>query len=208
MARIRGSFIVLSLLGILAWAALGVAQQQTVTQTIREPAQVRIEELFKQADLVAVVRILSGDTEHYSPTVYKAEVVQSFKGAEKGGTIFFGPFISFGLGNEYFLFLRHSGKGIEPKGGAPVAGMSYGPIPDFYLVMYEGYSALPIDYACVFDGQDIAQQCDYGIKINTSQVVLPRSLKTFPSVDKGASSDVTKWVRKTAFLSLMQRLAR
>jgi hypothetical protein len=97
-------------------------QQQTVT--ITEPAVVKIEELLKQADLIAVVRILSGDTEQYPSAVYKAEVLQSFKGAGVGTTVYFGPFITYGLGSQYLVFLHRSEKGIEPKQPTSASGLS------------------------------------------------------------------------------------
>jgi hypothetical protein len=206
MARIPRRVLSRSLLGLVAFGLSVSAQRQTVT--ISEPAPVKVEGLLKQADLVAVVRIVSGDTEHYTNAVYKAEVLQPFKGVETGKTVYFGPFVKFGLGGEYLVFLRHSEKGLEPKQPSVASGLDYGPIPSFYLVMYEGYGALPIEYDCVFDGKEIAQRCDYGIKVNTHQVVLPQGLRTYPSSAKGSFSEDTKWVRKTVFLSFMQTLSK
>jgi len=206
MARIPRGVLFRPLLCLLAFGLSVSAQPQTVT--ISEPAPVKVGDLLKQADLVAVIRIVSGDTEHYTSAVYKAEVLQPFKGVETGGTIYFGPFVKYGLGGEYLVFLRHSEKGIEPNQPVGVSGLDYGPIPSFYLVMYEGYGALPIEYDCVFDGKEIAQQCDYGMKVNIHQVVLPQSLKTYPSSTKGSFSEDTRWVRKTAFLSFMQTISK
>ncbi len=99
-------FLFPSLFCFLVSAPIAKAQEQTAT--ISEPAPVKVEELLKQADLVAIVRILSGDTEHYPRAVYKAEVLQPFKGVEKGAIFYFGPFIGYGLGEEFLVFLHHS----------------------------------------------------------------------------------------------------
>jgi hypothetical protein len=195
-----------SLVCLMVIASTAQAQKQGVT--ISEPAPVKIEELFKQADLIAVVHILSGDAEHYQTAVYKAEVLQPFKGTEKGATVYFGPFIRYELGGELIVFLRRSNKGTEPKQQAATSGLSYGPISPFYLVMYEGYSALRTDYECVFDGKEIAQQCDDGVEVNTSQVILPKSIRTFSSSTKGAFSRETNWVRKNVFIAYLEKLSK
>ena len=85
--------------------------------------------------------------------------------------------------------------------------VSYGAISLFYLVMYEGFSALRSDYECVFDGKEIAQQCDDGVEVNTSQVKLPKSIRTFPSSTKGAFSQETNWVRKNVFIAYLEKLS-
>ena len=43
-----------------------------VTVSNTEPARITLVSLFKIADVVAVVRIVSGDTENYKTAVYKA----------------------------------------------------------------------------------------------------------------------------------------
>jgi hypothetical protein len=53
-----------------------------VALTVAEPARVELPQLFKIADTVATVRIVSGDTENYDRAVYKANVIRSFKGHE------------------------------------------------------------------------------------------------------------------------------
>jgi hypothetical protein len=167
-------------------------------------ASVKLHDLFKQADLVAVVRIVSGDTEHYPTTVYKATIETPFKGATKGDMIFFGPFVGLGVGHEYVAFLRKSSE-IRPNNGS--SGLNYGIIPTPYEIMYDGYSILNVDYACVFDGQGIPQQCDYGVKLNPEQVVLPRNIKTFPPGDAGAIPNHKKWVRRELLLDELKRIS-
>ena len=187
-------------------AAITVTSQGRTT-TISEPAPVTVEGLLRQADLAAIVRVVSGDTENYPSAIYKAEVLEPFKGIKKGSTFYFGPFIGFGLGEEYLLFLHHSERAIEPKEKAPLSGLNYGRISELYEIMYEGYSAIPIKYDCVFDGKEITQQCDYGMKLNTNQVILPKKIKTYPSSTKGSFSEDTKWVRKTVFIAYLQTIS-
>ena len=192
---------------VAACTAKAQQQQTTITTTTIEPAPVKIEALMKQADLVASVRILSGDSEGYPRTVYKAEVVEAFKGVKKGAIIYFGPFIGYALGEELVVFLKHSEQGIDPKPSATSSSLNYGPISSFYLIMYDGYSALHVSYECVFDGKDIAHQCDYGVRVNTYQVALPKSIRTYPASVTYPSSDDTRWVRKIAFIEYLQRMS-
>ncbi len=64
--------------------------QQAQTVTLAEPGIIRLEKLFQMADTVALVKVLSGDTQNYPKVIYKAEVVKTFKGATVGQTIYFG----------------------------------------------------------------------------------------------------------------------
>ena len=91
---------------LLAVLMAATASAQSNVVTITEPGVYELDELFKVADVVAVVKVLSGDTENYEKAVYKGEVVQGFKGMATGQTVYFGPFIGERLGWEYVLFLR------------------------------------------------------------------------------------------------------
>jgi hypothetical protein len=176
---------------------------------ISEPATVNIVGLFKQADLVAVIRILSGDSEHYATTVYKAEVVTAFKGAHSGEKLYFGPFISYGVGSEYLAFLRRSDVGLNPAPATEGSGLHYGAIGRLFRVMYEGYSIMPIEYVCVFEGKEPSEQCADAIKVNAHQVRLPRALRTYPAepaADLSGSDE--KWVKKEALLSALVAYAK
>jgi hypothetical protein len=93
-------------------STMACAQLQTVE--ITEPGVYNVSELFKQADIVAVVKVLSGDTENYEHAVYKGEVIKGFKGVPNGVTVYFGPFVGEKLGWEYLLFLRNAGGLADP----------------------------------------------------------------------------------------------
>jgi hypothetical protein len=64
---------------VSAISAQLTSAQQSKELAISEPGVYELSDLFKQADTVALVSIVSGDTESYSTAVYKAEVVTSFK---------------------------------------------------------------------------------------------------------------------------------
>jgi hypothetical protein len=190
---------------VVCWMVQGHAvAQQAKTFTITEPAIVRLDELFQQADAVATIEILSGDAEHYATAVYKARVVESFKGLTSGETIYFGPFISYGIGSEYLAFLHRSQTGVRPEQPGENGPVSYGALQSFYEVMYEGYSIMPVEYLCVFNGKEPSEQCDYGIKINTYQVRVPKTIKGFPPERDDAVGTDKKWFRRAQLLSLLR----
>jgi hypothetical protein len=91
----------------LIFAAIVCSAQKSETVTIRisEPGAVSLETLFAQADLVAFVEIRSGDAENYNHALYKASVLKSYKGARENEVIYFTPFIGYGIGSEYLVFL-------------------------------------------------------------------------------------------------------
>ena len=145
------------------------------------------------------MKILSGDSEHYPIAIYKAIVMNAYKGTTNGQIIFFGPFVSYGVGSEYVVFLKN-GKSVTPTSSG---SLSYGSIPIVGTVMYDGYSALEVGYECVFEGQDIAQQCDYSVQLNPEQIILPEGAQLFPKGDATPITNYKKWIRKAEFLGLL-----
>ncbi len=65
---------------------------------------------------------------------------------------------------------------------------------------------MEISYECVFDGKDIAQRCDYGVRVCTDYIKLPKSMPTFPPMTEETPFGC-RWVRKSVFLSLLDTLA-
>jgi hypothetical protein len=177
-----------------AWA---YAQSQAVT--ITEPGIYEIGGLFKSADVVALVKIVSGDAENYDCAVYKGEVVQSFKGIQRGTIIYFGPFVGYKLGDEYVLFLRNVDQPITPKTTA-----SYGTI-HYSKVFNQGYSSMETSYECVFDGEEVLPKCDYAVRVCTDYIKLPKAMSAFPPEDNDPPFGC-RWVRKSGFLSLLDIL--
>jgi hypothetical protein len=196
----------LLLLGLLQWH-LGLAQSPISkgradgSTKITEPGIIPLSKLLQMSDTVALVRILSGDTENYQTALYKATVVTNFKGSKEGQTLFSGPFIGQRLGFESLVFLRKASTLAVPKKG-PNAG--YGAVPHLN-VFNEGYSSMEISYECGFDGKEIREQCDYGVRVCTDYIVLPKGTETSPPMDEETPFGC-RWVRKTAFLSLLNDL--
>jgi len=190
----------LLLIFAVIFAQLSWAQQPTKV-TVTEPAVIDLANLFKQANTVALVRIVSGDAENYEITVYKAQVVKSFKGTTAGESIYFGPYMGERIGWEYILFLHNVTQPIAPKS---TSSISYGTI-HYSEIFNEGYSSMMTSYECVFDGKTVAERCDDGVRICTDYIVLPKSIHTFPP----ASEDTPfgcRWARRQPFLSLLGTL--
>jgi hypothetical protein len=184
---------------LLAQVAVG---QTTKEATIREPGTYELANLFKQAERVVLVKVIAGDAEAYNVAIYKAEIVKSFKGGAAGQTLYFGPFLGQRLGGEYILFLRDVLKPITPK-RTPSRG--YGPIK-YSEVFNEGYTSMETSYECVFDGRDTAQKCDYGVRVCTDYIKLPKSTPAFPPEGHDPPFGC-RWVRKGIFVSLLDGLA-
>lgn len=175
--------------------------QQSETVTITEPTVVDLASLFKQADTVALVKVVSGTAENYRIAVCKVEVLESFKGAVAGQTVYFRPCVGHRLGWEYVLFLRNVAQPIAPNNPS---GVSYGTI-HYSEIFNEGYASMMTSYECVFDGKSIAEQCDDGVRVCTDYIVLPKSTPTFPPATENTSFGC-RWVRKKVFLFLLGTL--
>jgi hypothetical protein len=197
--------LLLLLAAHLAWAQTPSASittsQSGKSVTITEPGRITFEHLKDVADTVAVVRIISGDTENYDVAVYKAEVVQAFKGASVGQTIFFGPFIGERLGWEYVVFLRNKGSVLSPK---TKPGAGYGTI-HYGEIFNEGYTSMEVSYECVFAGKEIDRHCDYGVRVCTDYIVLPEKVPVDPPMSEDTPFGC-RWVRKSDFLGLFNLL--
>jgi hypothetical protein len=182
----------------IAISAQLTSAQQPEQVTITEPAVIDVASLFKQADTVALVKIVSGDAENYSQAIYKGEVIKSFKGAATGEAIYFGPYVGEKLGWEYILFLRNADKPIAPK---TTSSASYGTI-HYANVFNEGYSSMESSYECVFGGKTPAEDCDYAVRVCTDYITLPASMPKFPPMTKDTPFGC-RLVRKEAFISLL-----
>jgi hypothetical protein len=174
----------------------------TETFTITEPGRIKLADLYKVADVVAVVRIVSGDSESYEVPIYKAVVLKSFKGASEGATIYFGPFLGERLGSEYTLFLRDLKLSAVPKAERTQA---YGTV-SYLEVFNQGYTSLENSYECLFDGSVPGPSCDYGVRVCTDYIVLPKEVRTFTS-EKDDPPFGCRWVRRSRFMDLLDDFA-
>jgi hypothetical protein len=204
MRKITFQISIVTLLLLLADVCFG--QGKTETATISDPATVSLKALFEKADIVAFIKIHSGDAESYKQALYKAEVLNAYKGAKEKEIIYFGPFISYGVGEVYLVFLKRTDKRIGELVDESVKPNSspYDATQNYYRIMYEGYSVMPVSYECFFDGKD-SDKCDYGVKFNIYQIELPATLKTFPK-DVGEFRSDDKWVRRKAIEAALATL--
>ncbi len=207
------SSTVILLLGLAGLVPRVSAQQTTqkpaptqksheVIITTTEPGIYELENLFKKADTVALVKVVAGNMETYDVAMYKAVVVKSFKGPAEGEIIYFGPFIGTRLGWKYIVFLRNVSKPIAPN---TTANIGYGTVL-YGEVFDEGYSSMMTSYECVFDGNDTAQQCDYGVKVCTDYIKLPKGTPVFPPATEDTPFGC-RWVRKRVFIPILERIA-
>ncbi len=198
-SRMRFSLRLL-IVTLIAVSQHGTAQSPSKA-TISEPGIYQLADLFTRADKVALVKVTSGNAEAYDVAIYKARVVEGFKGLTAGETIYFGPYIRTELGAEYILFLRDNAKAIEPK---TQADSGYGTVK-YSEVFDEGYSSMLTSYECVFNGASPNQDCDYGVRVCTDYIKLPNSLPSFPA-DGDNTPFGCRWVRKAAFISFLDSL--
>jgi hypothetical protein len=178
------------------------AEPEPIVVNITEPARIKLERLYRIADVVAVVRVVAGDTENYNISISKAVVVKNFKGTTEGQTLYFGPFIGYKLGWEYIVFLRNVREPAAPKDAKNPA---YGTVK-YLEVFNQGYSSMESSYECVFDGTDPSESCDYGVRVCTDYIVLPKGVHAFPP-EKNDPPFGCRWVRKTKFIPLLDKLA-
>jgi hypothetical protein len=195
-----------ALLLVVSSVSICFAQRtKTITTTSSDPASVSLDALFAQADVVAVVQIRSGDAENYDVAVYKAIVLTSYKGTKANEVIYYTPFISYGLGSEYLVFLKKTDNRIAdiiPK-DVKEKNLPYDGKQAFYRVMYDGYSVMPVSFECIFE-KPAHEHCTYAVKFNIKQVKLPSRLKTYPRVDKDREVLDVKYVKKSDVKSILE----
>jgi hypothetical protein len=196
----------LAVVGICSHAAVSQRSQAEITGSgirIAEPGVYQLSELFKHSDIVARVNIVSGDTEHYDGAVYKAKVLKGFKGASPGQTIYFGRYVGERLGWEYFVFLQNADT-LEPKlePGSP----SFGKVR-YSRVFNEGYSSMETKYSCIFDGHEVDEKCDHGVRVCTDYIKLPVHTPVFPPVAEDTPFGC-RWVRQSVFETLLESIQK
>ena len=185
-------YIVLCVLIAATWAVPAPAT------TIQD---VNLDALYREADVVALVAVNGADSVAFKVAVYRAQVVQGFKGVVDKATIFFGPHDTYALGREYVVFLRRTSKDLAVlslSASIPWPSNVHAP---YLEIMYAGYSVLPVEYTCIIRG------CADGVSIPSSQVHLPPDTDVFQhECDPGSHYD--SWVRKTTLLSMLSALAK
>lgn len=188
-------------------SSLQILAIMPATRPIDSIPRPELEKLYEEADLVAFIKIVSGDTENYEDTIYKSSVITAYKGTDIGKTIFFGPYVSYGIGSEYLIFLKKSGTviGKISTKDSQSRTVAYDDSSEYFRIMYGGYSILPVSYECAFGPVFEIGSCAYAVDMKT--VILPKTLKSFPEETRNEKFD-DAFVRKTAvevFLSALKR---
>jgi hypothetical protein len=156
------------------------------------------------ADTVAIVEVVAGDMESYDIAIYKAKVIQSFKGALTGQTIYFGPFLGHRLGWQYVVFLKKVADSMSPKNNAPAA---FGTV-HYSRVFNEGYSSTEINYSCEFRERKDDLGCDYGVRVCTDYITLPKTIEVFPipADDEVHVPFGCRQARKSEFMPMLENM--
>jgi hypothetical protein len=191
-------------LTILSVQIFAITTTNQRTDSIPRP---ELEKLYKEADLVAFIKIVSGDTENYEDTIYKSRVITALKGTDIGKTVFFGPYVSYGVGSEYLIFLKSSGVGIGTLStkGKESRTVAYDDSSEYFRVMYGGYSILPVTYECAFGPISASGSCAYAV--NMATVMLPNSIKSFPEEARGEKFSAA-FVQKTSIEVFLNTLKK
>ena len=157
---------------------------------------VELSDLFREAEVVALVSVDGGDARAFKQAIYRATVNEGFKGTTAGKEIYFGPYASYRVGGEYIVFLDRAQEKVGEtlkRAPSPWPEASEQPL---LRVMYAGYSALPVEYTCVFE------KCAHGVSVPSSQVLLPSALARTP--EERVSTRYDAWVERDAFLKILR----
>jgi hypothetical protein len=184
----------------------------TIATKATSIAAISAADLFSRSDEVAMVQIVSGETEAYQYSVSdstpwpvcKLKVVDAFKGGRSGDIIFLAPCAGMELDGRYILFLE-TANALSPKPG--FGQSSYGVLVHPKRVVDAGYGSMHVEYTCVFDGHVPDDSCDYGVELNPAQILLPKSLQTFPKSPATAETNYKRWVRQKTFVALLHTFA-
>ena len=192
----RTIFLITAVIGTV----LGGAQTpSTVTNT--EPGIYQLTDLYLHSDKVALVKVIAGDSEAYEVPIYKGRVISAFKGVANSQIIYFGPYLGTKIGSEYFLFLRDVTNPIQSK---DKSNIGFGNV-NYSSVFDEGYTSMLTAYQCIFGGSTINQQCDYGVRVCTDYIKLPKSVSTFP-MESDIQPFGCRWVLKDQFTSILNEI--
>ena len=174
--------------------------------------QIKIEELFKKADVVALVDIKMGETidivEGSCGAVYRGRVIEGFKGAKKDQKIEFGPYHGYKIGIKYLLFLNKPERVFEPM--SSTNSRSEAARQEYLLkcsnklkglrIMHSGIGALKIEFTSKYDYRDAA--------------IIPKRYISFPNtlpkktVDEGKCYewDECYWVPEERLIKYLEKL--
>jgi len=171
--------------------------------------QIRITKLYQQADVVAIVRIESGETINGTNfpcgAKYQGKVINSLKNSKVNQLIEFGYYFGHGIGNEYIVFLNKKHNVYSPLASTNSGLMDsqaqfdrecYSKHPEL-VVMHSGFGMRELQY----HGES---KSNYAFLIPTNYLSLPKDTEyTEPKKSECDTFDECKWVDKEAMLILL-----
>ena len=170
--------------------------------------QISITKLYKQADVVAIVRIESGEiingTDYPCGARYQGKVIIPLKNSKVEQVIDFGYYFGNGIGNEYIVFLNKKQNVFNP-----IASTNSGLMesqaqfdkdcnskhPEL-IVMHNGYGMRELKY----HGES---KSNYAFLIPTNYLSLPKDTKFNDPEDSDCNTwEKCKWIDKEDMLKL------
>lgn len=207
LEAIRG-FLTGRFFAVLAAGFFCVASHATTLPSIA------MEELFREADIVALVQVRTGETlESFGKPCgakYKAVVVDGFKGAATGSTIEFGYHYGSAIGSQYLVFLSKPGRVHEPEMTSngrqlEAKGEHRRLCPHAFLantVMHSGYGKMEIGFVGDFKYED-------GVAVPTRYVRLPGKLPSVPvKFSEGNRYSAEVWVRVPDLTAALRKMGK
>jgi hypothetical protein len=182
----------------------------TVGNTTTIP-QVSIINLAHQADIVAVVRIESGEiingTDFPCGAKYKGKVLHSIKNSKQDQIIEFGYYFGEEIGTEYIVFLNKRQNVYEPvistnsysvKSRAQFDRQCSSKHPE-YIIMHHGIGSQKLEY----HGDS---ESNYAFLIPTKYLSLPKDTTFIEPKEKNGCYvwDDCKWVDKETVLKILK----
>jgi hypothetical protein len=154
-----------------------------------------LHDLMAASEAVLLVHVVAGDAENYDVPIYKAKVLEVFKGkVAKDDVLYFGPYLGTRLGDNYVVFLRQTLAVHTAGTSAP-----FGKIEP-WRVLDQNYGEMEIGYQCTFSGP---KSCDDAIRVCTDYVRLPDTVEIIPPL-KEKSPLGCRWARRDPFLELFR----
>ena len=173
--------------------------------------KIPVAELFKEADMVAIVQVVDGqvlgELEESCGAKYKARVIRGFKGAETG-YIYFGHFHGYEIGGRYLLFLTKPDRDYRPlmstNSRAMEAEKEYlekcSNVRTANRVMHSGNGALKIMWTGEYKYKD-------AVAVPNRYVAFPESVPRKPA-DLGERGEFSEyvWILETSAIEYLESI--
>lgn len=172
-------------------------------------SQVNIFKLYQQADIVALVRIESGEIiegiDFSCGTKYKGKVIRPLKNTKINQIIEFGYYMGSGIGGQYIVFLNKKQNVYNPINSTNSSSENFqyqfnkvcNPKHPNYIVMHHGVGSQKLEY----HGDT---KSDYAFLIPTKYLELPKGTKLIEPEESDCNIwEECKWVDKETVLKML-----